>query len=407
MSEQNQESRGPWRFIRLDQFHLPPEPAREKMRRGLLGVWDRLKGGLSAAESPTVEMDLEAIPGEILAEAAPAPNWGDGVSALHEALEDWWKEQAGKVQIVIGAPYSGTAEIVSQWASVFQCPVLPEPPLGHIESDGAKWLGEIDKYPDRVWVIPRLERCYLRHSQGFGLLRALFDKITTFSNRFLLACDSWAWAYLSKTLHIDTLFPTPVILEAFDHEKLDLWLGKLATQATGKPFIFRQANNKSLVLHPDRAVLEEEDGKQEEVSDFLQRLAAYSRGIPGVAHIIWRYSLRFAEDKEHGSQVSDDGRHRIIWVEPWSAMQLPRIPALDRREGDLFVLHSLLLHDGLTSELLAHALPFPESQIKGILQVLQVAGIIVNNGDIWRVAASAYPAVRQFLEYEGYLVDAL
>jgi hypothetical protein len=43
MSEQDHEPQGPWRFIGMDQFHLPPEPAREKMRRGLLGIWDRLR----------------------------------------------------------------------------------------------------------------------------------------------------------------------------------------------------------------------------------------------------------------------------------------------------------------------------------------------------------------------------
>jgi hypothetical protein len=219
MSAQYQEPRGPWRFVGLDQFRLPPEPTRERVRRGLLGVWDRLKGGRSTtAESPMVEMNLEAMPSDLLAEAAPTPDWGAGVSGLQEALEDWWKERAGKVQVVVGAPYSGTAEIVSQWASVFQCPVLPDPPPDHIREGGTQWLAEIDRYPDRVWVIPRLERCYLRHSQGFGLLRALFDKIATFSTRFLLVCDSWAWAYLSKALHIDGLFPMPLVLEAFTQE---------------------------------------------------------------------------------------------------------------------------------------------------------------------------------------------
>jgi hypothetical protein len=49
-------------------------------------------------------MDLEAMPSELLAEAASTPDWAAGVSALHEALDDWWKERAGKVQIVVSAP---------------------------------------------------------------------------------------------------------------------------------------------------------------------------------------------------------------------------------------------------------------------------------------------------------------
>jgi hypothetical protein len=357
-----------------------------------------------------VEMNLEAMPSDLLAEAAPTPDWGAGVSGLQEALEDWWKERAGKVQVVVGAPYSGTAEIVSQWASVFQCPVLPDPPPDHIREGGTQWLAEIDRYPDRVWVIPRLERWYLRHSQGFGLLRALFDKIATFSTRFLLVCDSWAWAYLSKALHIDGLFPMPLVLEAFTQEKLDSWLGELAAQAKGKPFIFRQANNKNLVLcQPGGA--QEEGGEKGETSDFLQRLTAYSRGIPGVAHVIWRYSLRIAQtkqDQEEPQEVpEDDSPHRTIWVEPWSALSLPSPSKLGSRDRELFVVHTLLLHDGLSSRVLADILPFSESQIKSLLQSLQAIGIVVNNQGTWRVAASAYPAVRNFLQSEGYLVDAL
>jgi hypothetical protein len=355
-------------------------------------------------------MDLEAMPSELLAEAAPNPDWGAGVSALQEALEDWWKERAGKVQIVVGAPYSGTAEIVSQWASVFQCPVLPDPPLDRIKEDGTPWLEEIDKYPDRVWVIPRLERCYLRHSQGFGLLRALFDKITTCSTRFLLACDSWAWAYLSKTLHIDALFPMPVVLEAFTQEKLDRWLGELTAHTMGKPFIFRQADNKKLILCQAGGP-QEEGGKKEDVSDFLERLAAYSRGIPGVAHVIWRYSLRIAQtrkDQEEPQEVPDDDNpQRTIWVEPWSALNLPSSSKIGSRDRELFVVHTLLLHDGLSSRVLSDILPFPEAQIKSLLQSLQAKGIVVNHQGNWRVAASAYPAARNFLQSEGYLVDAL
>jgi hypothetical protein len=411
MSEQEQESRSPWRFVRLDQFRLPPEHTRVRMRQGLLGLWDRLTRGHSVADSPRVEMSLATMPSELLAEAAPTPDWRAGVSALQESLENWWKERAGKVQIVVGAPYSGTAEIVSEWASVFQCPVLPDPPLDSIKEDGTQWLEEIDKYPDRVWVIPRLERCYLRHSQGFGLLRALFDKITSYSTRFLLACDSWAWAYLSKALHVDALFPTPLVLEAFTQEKLECWLRGLVAQTPGKPFVFRQANNKNLVLQCQTEGPQEESEKKEDVSDFLERLAAYSRGIPGVAHVIWRYSLRIAQtrkDQEESEEVpNDDSPQRIIWVEPWSALNLPTPSKLGSRDRELFVVHTLLLHDGLSSRLLADILPFSEAQIKSLLQSLQATGIVVNSQDIWRVAASAYPAVRNFLQSEGYLVDAL
>ncbi len=39
------------------------------------------------------------------------------------------------------------------------------------------------------------------------------------------------------------------------------------------------------------------------------------------------------------------------------------------------------------------------------LSDLEEAGIIDQIGEIWRVSALAYPAVRQFLHSEGYFID--
>ena len=108
-----------------------------------------------------------------------------------------------------------------------------------------------------------------------------------------------------------------------------------------------------------------------------------------------------------GAALSEDDFQRTIWVEPWYRLNLPSVPTLDRRDRALFVLHTLLLHDGLPSQVLAQILPFPESQTQGSLQFLRVAGVVAGDQDRWRVAAAAYPGVREFLRYEGYLVDDL
>ncbi len=405
-----EESLLPWGFVNLRQYRVPSEPTHEAVREGILGLWDRLRQARSSPESLTIEIDLEAMPGDLLAQAAPAPDWRDGVPALHAALQDWWQERAGKIQVLVGAPHSGTAEMAIQWAAAFQGRVLPDPRPDQIKSGGPQWLPQMDESPDQVWVIPHLERLYLRHSQGFGLLRALIDKIGFLPGRVLLVCDSWAWAYLGQALHLDALWPEPLVLRAFDQVRLDRWFRGLAAGTPGKSFIFRQADNEKLVVRLDE-MAQEKLGKQG-VTDFLQRLAAFSRGIPGVAYTIWRYSLRLAKEKDQEEAEADklkveDGLHKTIWVEPWSQLELPYLPNLDPRGREIFVLHTLLLHDGLPGELLAQLLPFPESQIQGSLHVLRRAGVVYRDQDRWRVTMAAYPAVRKFLANEGYLVDAL
>lgn len=404
------ESLLPWGFINLNQYRVPSEPTHEAMRAGILGFWDRLKQARSSPETPTIEIDLEAMPGDLLAQAAPAPDWSEGVPALHQALQDWWQERSGRIQVLVGAPHSGTAEMASHWAAAFQARILPDPSLEQIKSGGREWLEQLDQSPDQVWVIPRLERLYLRHSQGFGLLRALIDKIGFLPGRVLVVCDSWAWAYLGKVLHLEALWPQPLVLKAFDQVRLDRWFRGLAAGTPGKGFIFRQADSEKLVVRLDE-MAREKLGEQG-VTDFLQRLAAFSRGIPGVAYTVWRYSLGLARDKDEEEAEDekpkiDDGLHKTIRVEPWSHLELPSLPNLDPRGREIFVLHTLLLHDGLPGELLVQILPFPESQTQDSLHLLRRAGVLGRDQDRWRVTAWGYPAVRKYLANEGYLVDAL
>jgi hypothetical protein len=367
-------------------------------------------------------MALEPMPGTVMAEAASEPDWRDAVPALHEALQDWWEgENVGRIRLLLSAPYSGTQEIVAHWASAHECPILPEPRAEEIIK-GNGGLKQLDQSPDRVWVIPRLERFYLRQGEGLNLVRRLLEKINSAPGRFLLACDSWAWAYLSQALHIDALLPWPLVLEAFDQERLSHWLGDLAAKGTERDFVFRQADNGKLVLplkQKDEVFLSDEESGanqggqagQEKLANFLEQLAALSRGNPGVARAIWRYSLRLAHDEEVPTEAqaaaAEDGRHRTIWVKPLFQVNLPALAEAQKKSPELFVLHALLLHDGLPGQLLASIVPFPESQTMGSLQRLRATGVVTTEADRWRVAAAAYPGVRDFLQNEGYLVDAL
>jgi hypothetical protein len=411
-----------WSFTRLDRFRRPPASARETVRKGFRGLWDRIRRRRLAPEPPTLDIELEAMPGTILAEAAPDPDWRDAAPALHEALQDWWAgENVGKVRVLIGAPYSGTQEIVAHWASAHGCHFPPEPTPEEIIR-GNQGLEQLDQGPEKVWVIPRLERFYVRQGQGLNLVRRLLEKINTSPGRFLLACDSWAWAYLSQTLNIDVLMPWPLVLEAFDQKRLGYWLRDLASQGTEKKFVFRQADNGKMVLPPkekDRVRRgDEESGSNqggqagpEKLANFLEQLAALSRGNPGVAWAIWRYCLRLTQEEEVPTKAQEvaakEGWDRTIWVKPLSQVSLPALPEHQMKSPELFVLHALLLHDGLPGRVLAGILPFPESQTMGSLQRLRATGVVAAEADRWRVTAAAYPSVRDFLQQEGYLVDAL
>jgi len=111
------------------------------------------------------------------------------------------------------------------------------------------------------------------------------------------------------------------------------------------------------------------------------------------------------EKKSTKAQVSDADQ-TTIWVTPWEALRLPYVSP--RITGDeLFVLHNLLLHNGLHEEVLLKLLPLSSTRSLRSLQILRAEELVAAGQAGWQVAPMAYPAVRAHLRKEGYLIDAL
>jgi hypothetical protein len=69
------------------------------------------------------------------------------------------------------------------------------------------------------------------------------------------------------------------------------------------------------------------------------------------------------------------------------------------------VLHTLLLHNGLPLELMQQLLPLSPSQVMETLLRLEDCDLAVQADTVWQVAPQGYPAARQFLQGNGYLLD--
>ena len=100
--------------------------------------------------------------------------------------------------------------------------------------------------------------------------------------RGIIGCDSWAWAFLRRAG--PNCRARTLTLQAFDQERLSLYLQGLAEGAEKPLLAFRQAHSGKYVLPPPA---ESPDEAAVVDRDFLNRLAAYSRGIPGIARTLW------------------------------------------------------------------------------------------------------------------------
>lgn len=347
------------------------------------------------------------IPRETLDELAPFPDLHKAVEALKDSLESWRNGNGNgpRLRILLGAPGSYNPEVIGEYAKTCGFPVVESPDPAVLLSGGEDWDGIPDADGELPRVIPALERFYLRHYNGFNLIRRLAGMIHTGEHNYLVGCDTWAWAYLARIIGIDNLFPSPFILEAFDSDHLCAWLRGLPS---GKSIQFRQSDDGSLIFPPgDDDLKNNSDGSQARVGDYLRYLASGSRGMPGVALELWRSSLRLAASGEALKKAPLEEMGETVWVQPWNQLKTPSLPGVKDESIMHTILHALLIHNGLPPGIPGLLFTDSDREVERYCRVLAASDIIVEADSLLRVSRRAYPHVRYVLNREGYLVDGV
>ncbi len=352
--------------------------------------------------------DLQSLPVSMLERVAPLPTWHSAIAALNSVLETRLKpdKRHSPNVFLIGVPHSGNKEILTSWAKERKFRSIVPPTAEEILSQDARLFAQLSD-GDEPWVLPELERWYLRNASGLKLVRQLFDQLGKGRlGRGIVGCDSWAWAYLENVTGGRTT--TSLIAQAFDADRLTCWFQKLATTASQRSeFLFRQSDSGKYILPPPRELAKGHDSPVE-ITNFMQCLAAHSLGAPGVAWAVWRRSLLSELENMSGEEGSDRGEFGLqcntLWLSPWKEIKQPSPPSEATRECAV-MLHSLLLHNGLRDDLLSQLLPSSPHEVAQRLIQLQENELIEKDAEIWRVSALGYPVVRRFLRDEGYLSD--
>lgn len=391
-----------WRFVPLDEHSVPTAAAADRVRGGLGRLWDRLIGPRSE-EDAAEHAKPQPPPRSVLDEAAPAPDWGGASEALDAALGPWADGGSSgddNVRIVVGPSGNAADDVVRTWARSRRWQIIEPPGIEEILAGGEDWLAAIPR-DETPRVLERLDRAYLRHHNGLDLVQRFIERLSSGKERFVVGCGSWSWAYLSRALDIDAVLGLPLALQALDHNRLREWFGVLAAHR----FDFcRQVGDRRVLIAGDGLPEREtqSDGSEGD-SGLLNRLAAFSRGIPLVAWAAWRDSLRLG-----GGAAPAPARDRAtLWVPDWSTLKLPQPPTETLGPCALAVLQEALLQGATTVELLAHILPFPTAEIVNSLQQLRQAALLESGSHGWRVARLGYPAARESLHEAGYLTGRI
>lgn len=416
----------PWRFEPLRAYETPDMPAAESVRDRLMTAWRQLFARPSKEDAK--QREFGRLSREHVANIIPEHDWNAGVAALQRCFEEVLPTDGSQRTAVVGPPGSGVQPILSAWAESCDAECLTPPKRGECltQESGEKETtldGRLEVPEDddgRPLAIVDLAQWYLRHPAGLRVVRELLQQLRTLRRPVVVGCDSWAWAYLSKAIHVDALLPNAYALAALCGPTLRAWLAELCGGDDACPREFRFADDDSrLVLTADEST---KDADSAEHRGFLDRLASTSRGIPEVALALWEHCLRTVKDDSPSDQTSEkdqDSRGeadevattvdpptgQITWIQSKALSDLPLVPS-DLTRSDAIVLHTLLIHAGLSEELLSELLPFDASQISRSLLLLGNLDVVCQRENTWTVQPLAYPNVRRFLKHERFLVDS-
>jgi hypothetical protein len=381
-----------WEYVPISDFECPivlsADVARQKWR-----LFKRLfTNSDHSSEQIKSEEALKTFSRARLDELVPAIDWHAAVDALDCALGDWMHNQPNDspVKFIVGHPFMGNGEILARWTSRHNARLIAKPKQEQILDNDPSWLSD---WPDSqsCWVLPNLDKCFLRHAEGLALIRRFLAlALNGDLGSGLIGCDSWSWAYLCRVCFIPS--SDAWTLRAFDGARLSILFSQLADSVHNNRPTFLNAKTGKAVL----------SGSQEDnngASKDLERLAMRCRGNAEIARQFWRESLR---DEPDNTSLEISPSEPTVWVGHFTEGAI--IPSAND-ENIALILQALLIHNGLPVSALAEVLPFSDYHIMGLLLRLRSLGIVGLHHEDWLITPMGYLASRRYLRVQNFLLD--
>ena len=382
-------------LIPLSKYAAPSKPAEDVAR----GLWQKAKvlfGREEPTPPPAVEdSQLRRSTRGLLDDIVSPPACGPAIEEVAGSLDPWLTDadRNNRIRVVVRPP-AGDCDSVSRWAESAGLAIARPPARDRLLSHEAPAPEADEAGPEAApLVVPHLDRWFLRHRCGLDAVRHLLDRLERTRRPAVVACNSFAWAFLSASLGIDRRLPEPETVRAFDAARLQAWFTRLADEGHHDDITFRLSTTGAAVASTS---------DEPESRAFFDQLAARSRGVPAIAWHLWRRCLRSSEDPEDTSEPDvAAAMSRRLWLAPLESFAVPERAG---RTGRL-ILHALLVHGRLTVDELAGVLP--EGADAASMAGLRHAGLIEDGRGGLRVRAAAYPAVYDALSDAGFPVGAV
>ncbi len=278
-------------------------------------------------------------------------------------MQDQYGLHKGLSQICVGL-FGSASHMLKTWAIKNKAHILEPPSIDQLLISNSEIWPELFHKKDTVFVIPYLEKCFLRHYRGLRWIRQIAETAWENSCQIVIGCDLWAWKYLESTLKIDLLCSTPLIMEPFNFEQLKNWLSDICLQ-----------KNLKLLIGGEEIFI----SNSKKTTQFFNEFLEISYGCVTIAEALLREILLSGELDSTGKTVKLDlETDRVLYG------------SLHNSRIHLYVLQALLIHSNLSINGLVSVLPFTKMEIQKSLIELFDIGFLVKGKESWEVAPQRY-----------------
>ncbi|WP_304104948.1 hypothetical protein [Marinobacter antarcticus] len=420
----------PGGLMPADQWTLPETSVRRSLKDAIRHALMQLQAGVSQAEESFENMDqLPELSTAQQRRLAPEPDYSHQALAIACALECARSEGSLSREVIclVAPPFSGLQQALAHFSEPFRSDnrensvdalrVISPPDTLLLDDQAAReWWDNQDL--SRPWVIPELADFWLRCLSGLALVKELFRRIANGdAGAGIVGSSSWCWQYWGH--YIENAHMSPWTTAPMNSERLGVWFSHLAAGGSKSSITAKMTDNGLYVLplvEPEEVPSgkdsnEHKESNKRKYSTFLRDLSATSRGNPGVALAIWQRSLRARPDEDARLDDADQksqaqNLNADCWVVPLNRLSLPLMPQ-SKESVTGFVLHGLLLHNGLDAPSLESVTGVSAHELSMVLSRLKRAELVAFDQacQCWRVTAIGYPTARRHLQSWGFPVD--
>lgn len=254
--------------------------------------------------------------------------------------------------------------------------------------DNQQIIEYLNRRPDRLIIIlENMQRFYLKKITGFECLKMFFELMMQTSRKvfWITSFTVHAWNYLNLTVRISDQFVREVWLAQLD-EAIIMNIILKRNSLSGYKISFEPSDEN--VTSRSFKNLKEDEKQSYLQKQYFKDLRQLSDGNISLAQLYWLRSIH---------SITDD-TITIASIREIDVSFVKELPS-----NYLFILHAILVHDGLTGEAYGDIFHMSATQAQNLLQPLLEKGLLIQKGDVYTINPIIFRQVVNLLKSRNFI----